>query len=138
MWPTQLVDLATRLAINDHSCVNAATQWAGIAALNGPQDATKAMVEAFDKRRTVIVDKLNELPGISCTMPKGAFYAFANTSGTGMKSNELQNRFLDKAGVATVSGTSFGSHGEGYLRFSYAASLDQIETAMHRIENLLR
>ena len=71
-------------------------------------------------------------------MPKGAFYAFANTSGTGMKSNELQNRFLDKAGVATVSGTSFGSHGEGYLRFSYAASLDQIETAMHRIENLLR
>ena len=137
VWPTELVDLATRLAINDHSCVNAATQWAGIAALNGPQNATEAMVEAFDERRKIIVSNLNQLPGISCIMPKGAFYAFANISGTGMKSNEAQNRFLDEAGVATVSGTSFGSFGEGYLRFSYAAALDQIKTAIQRIETLL-
>ena len=137
VWPASLAELATRLAINVNSCVNAATQYAGIAALDGPQDSVDAMVRAFDQRRSVIVDRLNALPGFACARPGGAFYAFPNTTGTGMGSRALQDALLTEAGVAVISGTSFGVYGEGYLRFSYAASIDAIETAMDRIGGFL-
>jgi aspartate/methionine/tyrosine aminotransferase len=117
--------------------VNAATQFAGIAALNGPQDEVHAMVAQFDERRKVIVEALNSLPGVTCTDAAGAFYAFPNITGTGMTSMEAQNRFLDEAGVATVSGTSFGKMGEGYVRFSYANSTENIVEAIDRIRKVL-
>lgn len=137
VWPEACVDHVTRLCINDHSCVNAATQHAGIAALEGPQDAVHAMLEQFDARRQVIVEGLNALPGVTCTDCAGAFYAFPNITGTGLSAMEAQNRFLDEAGVATVAGTSFGKYGEGYLRFSYANSTENIQEALRRIRNLL-
>ncbi len=137
VWPDVLVEKVTRLAVNCHSCVNAPTQYAGIAALEGPQDAVHTMVKAFDERRKVIVGLLNQLPGFSCVNPGGAFYAFPNITGTGLSSKELQNAMLEKAGVATVSGTSFGIHGEGYVRFSYANSVENIRKAMDRIGTLL-
>jgi aspartate/methionine/tyrosine aminotransferase len=113
--------------------VNAPTQWAGIAALKGPQDAVDVMNRAFDERRKAIVAALNKIPGFRCVMPKGAFYAFPNISGTGLGAKDVQNLLLDKAGVATVAGTSFGAEGEGYVRFSYANSLENIRKAMDRI-----
>ena len=137
VWPKPLVEKVVRLAVNCHSCVNAPTQFAGIAALDGPQDAVHAMVKAFDERRKVIVPMLNQLPGFTCVDPGGAFYAFPNISGTGMSSKELQNKMLEKAGVATVAGTSFGIHGEGYIRFSYANSTENIKRAVERIGKLL-
>lgn len=137
VWPDQMVDPVTRLCINDHSCVNAAAQYAGLAALTGPQDDAIAMVAEFDKRRVAIVDALNSLPGFRCADAGGAFYAFPNIEGTGLTAREAQNRFLAEAGVATVAGTSFGEYGEGYLRFSYANSLENIETAIARIRACL-
>jgi len=137
LWPDALVGAATRLAINDHSCVAASTQYAGIAALQGPQDAVDMMVKSFDERRKLIVGELNSIPGIRCVMPKGAFYAFPNITGTGRSSREMQDILLDKAGVATVSGTSFGALGEGFLRFSYANSADNIREAMRRAREAL-
>jgi aspartate aminotransferase len=137
VWPAALVDHATRLCINDHSCVNAAAQYAGIAALNGPQDAVADMLAQFDARRQVIVDGLNALPGVRCTDSAGAFYAFPNIEGTGMSARQAQDRFLEEAGVATVAGTSFGKYGEGYLRFSYANSTENILEALSRIRALL-
>ena len=137
LWPAELVDHATRLAINCHSCVNAATQFAGIAALRGPQDSVRDMVSAFDERRGVIVDLLNRVPGFTCRTPGGAFYAFPNITGTGMTAQQVQNRLLDEAGVATVAGTAFGRYGEGYVRFSYANSVDNIRTALQRATELL-
>jgi aspartate aminotransferase len=137
VWPESLIDLATRLCINDHSCVNAATQYAAMEALNGPQDEVDTMVAAFDERRSVIVDELNSIPGFQCPMPGGAFYAFPNITGTGKTSRELQDLFLEKAGVATVSGTSFGEFGEGYLRFSYANSTENIREAVRRMKEIL-
>ncbi len=137
VWPAGLVEQATRLCVNDHSCVNAPTQFAGIAALEGPQDASDAMVEAFDERRLAIVEELNAIPGFRCVRPGGAFYAFPNITGTAITSDELQERLLNEAGVAVISGTSFGAHGEGYLRFSYANSLGNIREACRRIRELL-
>ena len=137
VWPAHLVEPATRLAINCHSCVNASAQHAGIAALTGPQDKVHEMVTAFDERRQVIVEALNGLPGFSCIDPGGAFYAFANITGTDMTAAEAQNKFLDKAGVATVAGTSFGSYGEGFVRFSYANSIENIRKAIDRIGQCL-
>jgi aspartate aminotransferase len=137
VWPAHLAEPATRLAINCHSCVNAAAQHAGIAALTGPQDKVHEMVTAFDERRQVIVDALNGLPGFSCIDPGGAFYAFANITGTGMTASEAQNKFLDTAGVATVAGTSFGSYGEGFVRFSYANSIENIRKSIERIGECL-
>ncbi len=137
IWPATLVEKVVRLCVNCHSCVNAPTQFAGIAALEGPQDAVYAMVEAFDERRRAIVPLLNQLPGVTCVEPGGAFYAFPNIKGTGISAKELQNLMLEKAGVATVAGTSFGIHGEGYIRFSYANSLDNIRKAVERIGTLL-
>ncbi|MDH5356197.1 MAG: aminotransferase class I/II-fold pyridoxal phosphate-dependent enzyme, partial [Gammaproteobacteria bacterium] len=137
VWPKQLIEYATRLSINSHSCVNAAAQWAGIAALQGPQDSVDNMCLAFNRRRKVIVELLNTVNGFSCVMPGGAFYAFPNISATGYSSRELQDKLLNEAGVATLAGTSFGSNGEGYLRFSYANSLENIESAIERIKDLL-
>jgi aspartate/methionine/tyrosine aminotransferase len=137
VWPKSLVAHAIRLAINCHSCVNNATQYAGIAALEGPQDTVHAMVEAWSGRRKVIVEGLRALPGVSCTMPAGAFYAFPNISGTGFGSSDLQQRLLAEEGVALLSGTSFGTLGEGYIRLSYATSTEQIEEALFRIGRFL-
>jgi len=137
VWPKALIDAATRLAINCHSCVNAATQFAGIAALEGPQDAVARMVKAFDERRRVIVGELNQTPGITCPDPGGAFYVFANITGTGIKAAALQDKWLNDAGVATVAGTSFGRFGEGFIRFSYANSTENIRQAMQRIRACL-
>ena len=133
VWPKDLFAAAERLAINCHSCVNAAAQYAGIAALTGPKEPSRRMVEAFAERRQYIVKALNALPGFRCVTPGGAFYAFPNTAGSGFESRTLQHRLLDEAGVATISGTSFGAYGEGYLRFSYAASLAALEEAVGRI-----
>ncbi len=137
VWPDALVEHVTRLCVNDHSCVNAPTQMAGIAALEGPQDAVEEMSVAFDARRKVIVDGLNALPGVRCADAAGAFYAFPNIEGTGLSAMEAQTLFLEEGGVATVAGTSFGAWGEGYLRFSYANSTENIETALERIAKLL-
>ena len=137
VWPKSIVDHVVRLNVNCHSCVNAPTQFAGIAALEGPQDKVIEMVKAFDERRKVIVPMLNQLPGFTCVNPGGAFYAFPNITGTGMTAKELQNKMLETAGVATVAGTSFGIHGEGYIRFSYANSTENIKRAIERIGKLL-
>ena len=137
LWPAGLAEQATRLAINTHSCVNAATQYAGIEALQGPQDAVADMVRAFDERRRIITDDLNRLPGFRCVKPLGAFYAFPNISGTGFDARTLQDRLLEEIGVAVIAGTSFGAQGEGYLRFSYANSIDNIREAIRRIGDWL-
>ncbi len=138
VWPEQAVEYATRLCINDHSCVNAAAQMAGIAALNGPQDAMHTMMAQFDTRRKVIVDALNDLPGVHCADAAGAFYAFPNISGTGLSAKEAQDLFLETAGVATIAGTSFGAFGEGFVRFSYANSTENIQEAISRIDQVLQ
>ncbi|HWO72198.1 MAG TPA: pyridoxal phosphate-dependent aminotransferase [Dehalococcoidia bacterium] len=137
IWPESLVDFAVRLAINSHSCVNAAAQFAGIAALEGPQDFVDEMVAAFEKRRRVIVQGLNSLPGVSCRTPVGAFYAFPNVTGTGLTSQQFQDRLLEEQNVAVIAGTSFGSYGEGYVRFSYANSTENIEAALERAGKML-
>lgn len=137
VWPDQLVDYATRLCINDHSCVNSSAQYAGLAALTGPKDEIKKMFKAFDIRRKIIVSKLNKLPGFRCADAAGAFYTFPNIENTGLNSREAQDKFLNEAGVATISGTSFGVSGEGFIRFSYANSIENIEEAIFRIENIL-
>ncbi|MEO1266061.1 MAG: aminotransferase class I/II-fold pyridoxal phosphate-dependent enzyme, partial [Pseudomonadota bacterium] len=137
IWPDALIEPVVRLCVNAHSCVNAPTQHAGIAALEGPQDEAIAMVEAFDERRGVIVDLLNGLPGVSCIKPGGAFYAYANITGTGQSAKGLQDRMLEDTGVATVAGPSFGINGEGYIRFSYANSIENIREAASRIGKLL-
>jgi aspartate aminotransferase len=137
VWPQALFAAAERLAINCHSCVNAATQWAGIAALEGPREPVQRMVRAFAERREVIVAALNALPGIRCANPGGAFYTFPNISGTGYDARRLQGELLDRTGVATIAGTSFGEFGEGYLRFSYANSLAAITEAIDRIRDFL-
>lgn len=137
VWPKDVIGHAEKLAVNCHSCVNAPTQFAGLAALTGPQDAVHEMVAAFDGRRRVIVDALNGLDGVSCVEPGGAFYAFPNITGTGMDAKTLQRRLLEEAGVAVIAGTSFGAHGEGYLRFSYANSTENIVAAIDRIGAML-
>lgn len=129
----ELAKNITNLMINSNSCVATFTQVAGIEALSGPQDAVTEMVEEFKKRRDVMVDGLNNIKGFSCKKPEGAFYAFPNIRGTGMSSNELADFLLTKAGVATLSGTGFGEAGEGYLRLSYANSIENIEIALERI-----
>ena len=133
VWPESLIEQATRLAVNCHSCVNAR----GLAALQGPQDSVIDMVAAFDQRRKVIVERLNELPGFHCRMPRGAFYAFSNIEDTGMDAKTLQNRLLEEIGIATVAGTSFGALGEGFIRFSYASSIENIVEAIERIKKFL-
>ena len=137
VWPKALIDHATRLCINVHSCVNAAAQWAGIAALKGPRGEIDKMMVAFDERRKFVVSELNKLPGVSCITPLGAFYAFPNIKGTGLKSKQMEVGLLDEAGVASIAGTSFGAFGEGYLRISYANSLENISEAIRRMGGFL-
>ena len=136
VWPADLFPHAERLAVNSYSCVNAVAQYAGLAALEGPQDDVGRMVRAFDELRQIIVEGLNSLPGFRCADPGGAFYVFPNIEGTGMEAKALQVKMLEEAGVATVAGTSFGHLGEGYLRFSYAASRQEILDAIERIRAL--
>ncbi|MFY8038631.1 MAG: pyridoxal phosphate-dependent aminotransferase [Bosea sp. (in: a-proteobacteria)] len=137
VWPKPLYEAARKLAVNSYSCVNAAAQWAGLAALEGPQDAVHAMAAEFDRRRGVVVAGLNKLPGVSCISPKGAFYAFPNVSKTGWKAKALASALLEDAGVATIGGPDFGVHGEGYIRLSYASSLPNIEQALQRMGDFL-
>ncbi|MDD9879154.1 MAG: pyridoxal phosphate-dependent aminotransferase [Magnetovibrio sp.] len=137
VWPKALVDPATRLSINCHSCVNASAQYAGIAALQGPQDAVDAMMAAFDERRKIILRELNQIAGFSCVEPAGAFYAFPNIAETGYTARALQDKLLNEAGVALIAGTSFGAQGEGYIRFSYANSTENILKAIERIKACL-
>jgi aspartate aminotransferase len=137
VWPKPLYEAARKLAVNSYSCVNAATQFAGIAALNGPQDCVAEMVSHFDKRRKIVVDGLNKLPGVSCIVPKGAFYAFPNVLRTGWKAKALASALLEDGGVATIGGPDFGVHGEGYMRLSYANSAENIERALERMGEFL-
>ncbi len=137
VFPPDLFPYAERLAINSYSCPNAATQYAAIEALDGPQEAVDIMTTAFDERRVAIVRELNDVPGVSCVNPGGAFYAFPNISETGIDARTLQHRLLEEAGVAVIAGTSFGHLGEGYLRFSYAASLEEIIEGVDRMRTLL-
>ncbi|MGL5361571.1 MAG: pyridoxal phosphate-dependent aminotransferase [Bosea sp. (in: a-proteobacteria)] len=137
VWPAKLYDNARKLAVNSHSCVNASAQWAGLAALTGPQDAVTMMGAEFDRRRKAVVAGLNALPGISCATPKGAFYAFPNVSKTGWKAKALASALLDESGIATIGGPDFGIHGEGYIRLSYANSLENIERALERMKTFL-
>jgi aspartate aminotransferase len=138
VWPKPLYDNARKLAVNSHSCVNAPAQWAGLAALTGPQDAVATMLAEFDRRRKAVVKGLNTLPGVSCIEPKGAFYAFPNVSQTGWKAKKLASALLEEAGVATIGGPDFGVHGEGYIRLSYANSLENIERALVRMGEFLK
>jgi aspartate aminotransferase len=135
--PKTLIAAMSKLATNCYSCVPAFAQIAAIEALNGPQDAVEAMVKEFRKRRDVIVKGLNSLPGFTCKTPKAAFYAFPNIKGTGLKSKQLADALLEKAGVACLSGTAFGAGGEGYLRFSYANSVENIEAALAAMRKVL-
>ena len=128
------MEQAIRLSINCHSCVNSASQYAGIAALEGTQQDVEEMIKTFDARRKVITYELNQVSGFSCMEPAGAFYAFPNILNTGFSALELQDRLLNESGVATIAGTSFGAQGEGYLRFSYANSTENILTAIKRIK----
>src|SRR5688572_4159800 len=137
VFPGKLYDYARKLAVNLHSCVNAPTQFAGLAALQGPQDEVHRMIAEFDKRRKVVTDGLNKLPGVSCIVPKGAFYAFPNIKRTGWKAKELANALLNDTGVVTIGGPDFGILGEGYLRLSYANSTENILKALDRMGEFL-
>src|SRR6202034_1355317 len=133
VFPPALVEPITRLAINSVSCTSAFSQYAAKAALEGPWQPVDDMVEEFRRRRDLIVSGLNDIPGISCLEPQGAFYVFPNITGTGLTSADLQARLLNEAGVAALSGTAFGRYGEGFLRFSYANSVQNIGSALDAI-----
>ena len=142
IWPNgekgaHLYDKVRKLAVNCWSCVNAPAQYAGIAAIDGPQDAVAAMMAAFDRRRKLVVEGLNTLPGVSCITPKGAFYAFPNISKTGRKAKQLASSLLEETGVALIGGPDFGVLGEGYIRLSYANSEENISRALERVKTYL-
>jgi aspartate/methionine/tyrosine aminotransferase len=134
VMPEWLVDAVTKLMVNSNSCTASFTQRAGLAALEGPQQATEKMVAEFRRRRDAFCMGLNQVPGVRCALPGGAFYAFANITGTGMKSKELADYLLYDAGVSCLSGAAFGEYGEGYIRFSYANSYENLMDAVERIK----
>jgi aspartate aminotransferase len=136
-WPEQLVEHINKLLINSVSCVNAAAQFAGIAALDGPDDSIHAMMEKFTQRRKLIHEGLNSLSGVECSLPGGAFYAFPKVIGTGMDGSEFCKRAMHEAGVAIVPGTAFGKTSKDYVRFSFAASQDNISNALENIKKML-
>jgi aspartate aminotransferase len=136
VMPEWLVDAVNKLMVNSNSCTASFTQRAGIAALTGQRDGVHAMVAEFRRRRDAIVAGLNQVPGFRCPMPGGAFYAFANITGTGMGSRELADLLLYEAGVAGLNGACFGEHGDGYIRFSYANSLPNLMEAVERIKKV--
>jgi aspartate aminotransferase len=137
IMPPELAARLTQLQINATSCTCTFSQVAGIEAIRGDQADSNKMVEEFRRRRDVIVDGLNRIDGISCLRPKGAFYVFPNIRQTGLKSQQISDLLLEKAGVAGLPGTAFGKFGEGYLRFSYANSVENIRKALERIEKTL-
>ena len=137
IWPEDLYEKARKLVVNSFSCTNAPTQYAGIAALEGPQDEVHRMVAEFDRRRRVVVDGLNALPGVSAATPKGAFYAFPNIAATGWRAKPLARVLLEEAGIATIGGPDFGVYGEGYIRLSYANSVENIRRALDRMAAFL-
>ena len=136
-WPENLIEHVNKLLINSVSCVNAAAQFAGIAALDGPDDSINQMMEKFIQRRKLIHEGLNSLPGIECSLPGGAFYAFPKVIGTGMDGSEFCKRAMHEAGVAIVPGTAFGKTSKDYVRFSFAASQDNISNALENIKKML-
>jgi aspartate/methionine/tyrosine aminotransferase len=137
VFPSELVPHVERLISNSVSCTASFAQHAAIAALDGPQDSVERMLQEFTARRAAIVAGLRAMPGVRCLEPDGAFYAFPNITGTGYSSKELADRLLQEAGVACLSGTAFGQYGEGFLRFSYANSLENIEIALERTRQFL-
>ena len=137
IWPEELFNKARKLAVNAWSCVNAPAQYAALEALTGSQKAVGEMVAAFDVRRKGVVAELNDIPGVSCITPKGAFYAFPNVSKTGWRAKDLARELLEKAGIATIGGPDFGTLGEGYIRISYANSQENISRAMARMKEFL-
>jgi aspartate/methionine/tyrosine aminotransferase len=137
VFPAPLTEPVTRLVINSVSCTSAFSQHAAVAALEGPWDPVEEMVSEFGRRRDVIVEGLNAIPGFSCVEPAGAFYAFPSVRDLGLSSKRLEEEILERAGVACVSGTAFGMKGEGYLRFSYANSVERIRDALEAIEAVL-
>ena len=136
-WPEELVEHINKLLINSVSCVNAAAQFAGIAALDGPDDSINEMMEKFTQRRKLIHEGLNSLPGVECSLPGGAFYAFPKVIETGMDGSEFCKRAMHEAGVAIVPGTAFGKTSKDYVRFSFAASEDNISNALENIKKML-
>ena len=138
VWPEQLIEHVVKFCVNNHSCVNAAIQYGGIAALDGPELELEKMIEKFYSRRKLIVDGLNSLKGVNCKLPGGAFYAFPNIKGTGMNGEEFANKCLHEAGVAIVPGTSFGSFAIDHVRFSFAASNENISKAIEKIDKILK
>ncbi|MER2599981.1 MAG: pyridoxal phosphate-dependent aminotransferase [Caldilineales bacterium] len=138
VMPAELARYITKLVTNSTSCTATFSQYAGIEALEGPQDAVDAMVAAFRRRRDLIVDGLNQIPGFRCLSPKGAFYVFPNIEGTGKTSQELADLLLYEGGVAALSGTCFGAYGEGFLRFSYANSEENLRKALERINDVVK
>jgi len=137
VWPEKLVDHIVKFCVNNHSCVNAAIQYGAIAALDGPDDTINFMMEKFTKRRKLIFDGLNSIKGIECSLPGGAFYAFPNVAGTGMDGKEFAKKCLHEAGVAVVPGISFGKKAIDYVRFSFAASQENISHALENIRKIV-
>ncbi len=137
VFPAELVEPITRLVTNSVSCTSAFSQYAAKAALEGPWDQVDEMVAEFRRRRDVVVDGLNDIPGVTCTKPDGAFYVFPNVSELGIPASTLQARLLEEAGVACLAGTAFGSYGEGYLRLSYANSVENIRAGLQSIRELV-
>ena len=138
VMPLDLVEPISRLATNSVSCTASFTQIAAMEALSGPQDDTHTMVAEFKRRRDIIVDGLNQIKGIRCRVPKGAFYAFPNIEETGMSSQQFADDLLNKAGVACLTGQAFGDYGDGFVRFSFANSAENIEKALDRIESFVK
>ena len=134
VMPVSLAEHVTRLMVNSASCTASFVQLAGVAALEGEQACVGRMVAEFRRRRDLIVEGLNRLPGVKCALPRGAFYVFPNITATGRPSAEVAQRLLDEAGVAVLGGTAFGAHGEGYLRLSYANSEANLRRALERME----
>ena len=137
IWPQAVVEAVRGLITVDHSCVNVSAQMAGLAAITGPMDEVEAMRQTFARRRDLVVDRLNAMPGVTCRVPGGAFYAFPNVRGTGIASKQLADRLLMQAHVALIPGDSFGANGAGYLRLSYAAGTQELEQALARMHALL-
>ena len=137
VWPEELVPHVNKLIINSVSCVNAPSQFAGIAALDGPDDEIHAMMVKFNQRRKLIHEGLNNLPGVECSLPGGAFYVFPKVIGTGMNGSEFCKKAMHEAGVAIVPGSAFGKTSIDYVRFSFAASKENIEKALEKIKKML-
>jgi len=130
----ELAEHMSMLMVNSASCAATMTQWAALEALAGPQDAPARMTAAFRERRDYLVGALNRIKGVRCALPEGAFYVFPDISSFGLKSVDFANRLLEEAGVAAAWGTAFGSYGEGFIRLSYANSLDNLKIAVERLD----